>query len=187
METLEIQKAEIREQVRERLRLLGDAEKAALDHELYMRVMELSEIRNAGCVYAYASLKREAGTWEILRAVLSAGKRLALPRVSGEKMQFFYVSDLAKLNPGAFGIPEPSAECMPAEEPEAVVLVPGMAFTKDGKRLGKGGGYYDRFSEKEPDHLLIGLAYGFQVHAALPTEAHDRKVDMLVTPETVFS
>ena len=66
------------------------------------------------------------------------------------------------------------------------VLVPGMAFTQDGRRLGKGGGYYDCFLEREPDHETLALAYGFQMVETLPGEEHDRPVDMVITPEQIF-
>ena len=62
----------------------------------------------------------------------------------------------------------------------------GMGFTPDGRRLGKGGGYYDCFLEREPDHETLALAYGFQMVETLPGEEHDRPVDMVITPEQIF-
>lgn len=70
--------------------------------------------------------------------------------------------------------------------PEAGVLVPGLAFTSDGIRLGKGGGFYDRFLEKEPEHKTIALAYEFQIVEQIPADIHDRPVHQIVTEQRVL-
>lgn len=170
-------------QMRERKRALGPEEKEKLDKRLCDRVVRHPEFQKARCVYGYASLPTEAGTWEILKAVLDSGKRLALPRVEGTDMKFYYVSTLDDLSEGVFHIKEPNGFCPPAGDQKALVLVPGTAFTRDGKRLGKGGGYYDRFLSDEPEHRTIGLAYGFQVVEELFEESHDRRVLEVLTPE----
>ena len=66
-------------------------------------------------------------------------------------------------------------------------MVPGMAFSKEGARIGKGGGFYDRFLAAEPDHKTIALAYGFQLMEQIPTGVYDRPVDQIVTEnERIF-
>lgn len=65
----------------------------------------------------------------------------------------------------------------------APVIVPGVAFGQDFSRLGYGGGYYDRFFEREPDHRKIGICYEFQMETALPSEDFDVKMDVIATPD----
>lgn len=70
--------------------------------------------------------------------------------------------------------------------PTAPILVPGMGFTENGVRLGKGGGYYDRYLETHPGHKTIALAYEFQILHELPAEPYDKSVDMIVTEKRVI-
>lgn len=169
-----------RKRVRAALKAISGVERLALDKRLSERVLSLPVIREAEAVYAYASLSWEPGTDVILRALFAGKVRLALPRVSGADMEFYEVTSFADLKPGAFGIREPGPECGRVFWPKAPVFVPGMAFTEDGGRLGKGGGYYDKFLSREPEHPLIGLAYECQRLERVPLEAHDRKMDFVV-------
>ena len=141
------------------------------------------------------ALSWETGTRKLLEKLLREGKRVALPRVvmdgknsqeKGPWMDFFEIRSMDDLEEGAFHILEPGGHCPKADWRTAPVLVPGMAFTPDGRRLGKGGGYYDCFLEREPDHETLALAYGFQMVETLPGEEHDRPVDMVITPEQIF-
>ena len=95
--------------------------------------------------------------------------------------------DLKELSQSSMKIWEPKADAVPADDSEALVLVPGMAFSREGARLGKGGGFYDRFLAAEPDHKTIALAYGFQLMEQIPTGVYDRPVDQIVTEnERIF-
>lgn len=103
----------------------------------------------AGTVLAFAAMPDEPDTAAILRQALADGKHLLLPRVlSKTAMDWVEIPDLALLRPGAFGILEPPAD-LPAADPAAfarpLALIPCLAAGRDGVRLGRGGGYYDRF------------------------------------------
>lgn len=186
MEMWETQKADLRRKMKLLLKGLLPEEKAEWDRALSERVLSLPEIKDAEWVYGYMSLPWEAGTERILEELLKAGKRVALPRVSGSSMDFFEINSLQELFEGAYHIPEPGPDCPLADARDAFILVPGLAFTPDGERLGKGGGYYDRFLSGEPDHGTAALAYEFQMTAELPTQEHDRRVDMVVTPGRIY-
>lgn len=67
--------------------------------------------------------------------------------------------------------------------PKALVITPGVGFSKDGSRVGYGAGYYDRFFAAEPDHMTVGICYEFQLFPAFETEKHDKKMAYIVTPE----
>ena len=180
-------KAVLRKEMKERLKGLPEGRKRELDEALCRQLLSLPEFSAPRTVYAYASLSWEPDTWEILRALLSRGFRLALPRVEGREMRFYFVPDLKELSQSFMKIWEPKADAVPADDSEALVLVPGMAFSRDGARLGKGGGFYDRFLAAEPDHKTIALAYGFQLMEQIPTGVYDRPVDQIVTEnERIF-
>ncbi len=137
-----------------------------------------------------------------MEAAWQQGKRVAFPKVFGEEMRFFEVTDFAQLEAGAFGIMEPSeaagAEPVDWRVPEnrcggkgsdtsagaLLVLVPGVAFDHSGHRLGFGKGYYDRhFAACGNEATLLGVAYAFQIAEALPVEPHDLRVHYFVTEE----
>ena len=180
-------KAVLRKEMKERLKGLPEGRKRELDEALCRQLLSLPEFSAPRTVYAYASLSWEPDTWEILRALLSRGFRLALPRVEGREMRFYFVPDLKELSQSSMKIWEPKADAVPADDSEALVLVPGMAFSREGARLGKGGGFYDRFLAAEPDHKTIALAYGFQLMEQIPTGVYDRPVDQIVTEnERIF-
>jgi 5-formyltetrahydrofolate cyclo-ligase len=90
------------------------------------------------------------------------------------------MDDLTKVENGYANIPEPIADGPVAEDKTALVLMPGMAFTKNGDRMGYGGGFYDKFLAAEPDHPTLALCYAFQMVESLPTEEYDIPVDCVL-------
>ena len=179
-------KINLRKQMRAQLKAMDAEEKRALDHLVSEQLFSLSEIADADFVYGYMNLFWETGTEEILERLWNAGVQIALPKVLGETMEFFHVRTREDLAIGSFQILEPRESCEQVFWPDAPVLVPGLAFSKDGRRLGKGGGYYDKFLSKEPEHRTIALAYEFQLTEEIPAEEHDRPVDVIVTDSAVY-
>lgn len=179
-------KADARKRILAMRRELPADRARGMNEMLAARVLALPRIADARTVYLYASVRGEADTWGLLEHFLSAGIRAALPRVEGREMSFFYVERSEDLEPGAYGIPEPRAGCVRADEVKAVMLVPGVAFSPDGGRLGYGGGFYDRFLAREPEHFTVGLGYGFQILEHMKTEPFDISMDLVVTPEQVY-
>ena len=109
------------------------------------------------------------------------GKRVAVPKIYGEEMRFIYLTDFSHVAPGCCGIPEPVADDPVANESDALVLMPGMAFDPQGHRIGYGGGYYDRFLNAEPNHPTVALCYDFQMLDHLETEEYDIPVDLVLS------
>ena len=95
-------------------------------------------------------------------------------------MRFLWLDDLSAVSLGYCGIPEPVADEPEADDPNALVLMPGLAFDPEGNRMGYGGGFYDRFLAAEPEHPTLALCYGFQMLPRLETEAHDIPVDQVI-------
>lgn len=136
----------------------------------------------ARTVMAYASIGAEVETGALLRAVLTQGKRLLLPRCGPYGMMVAAeVSSLESLVPGRMGIAEPGgdAEAVNKEEID-LILVPGLLFDGWGNRLGQGAGYYDRFLA-DYGGITCALAFSAQVIDRLETKPHDVRVRMIAT------
>ena len=116
----------------------------------------------------------------MLQQAIRDGKKVAVPRVCGDDMIFFYMTDFDRVEKSSFGIPEPLGDEPVADDPTALVLMPGLAFDKEGHRIGYGGGFYDRFLAAEPDHPTLALCYDFQMLPKVETEEFDIPVDFVI-------
>ncbi|MBR3969608.1 MAG: 5-formyltetrahydrofolate cyclo-ligase [Ruminococcus sp.] len=147
---------------------------------------KLTVWESADVVLLYASYNSEPSTWKFASWLLEKGISIAYPKC-GEygEMTFYKVNSTDQLHIGKFGIAEPTANIMdiPYITDKTVCIVPGLAFTADGKRIGYGGGYYDRFLLKNSQLFSIGLVYEKCIPEDLPSLEHDIKVKAIVTEE----
>ena len=111
---------------------------------------------------------------------MDIGKGVSVPKVFGDTMRFIWLTSLQDVAPGYCGIPEPLADSPEADDPHALVLMPGLAFDPAGHRVGYGGGFYDKFLAQEPEHPTLALCYGFQLFPCLETDPHDIPVDQVL-------
>lgn len=152
-------------------------------------------------LFTFLSTKHEISTKRLISQALTGRMLVAAPRVEGQSLKFYRIhSAEGPFTTGKFGICEPTGKKPPVfPSPIAIqlpllVLVPGLAFAKNGNRLGKGGGYYDRFladllaayGEKtvpvmRKNITLAGVAWSFQIVDALPAENFDIPVDCVFT------
>ncbi|RGZ01486.1 5-formyltetrahydrofolate cyclo-ligase [Clostridium sp. AM58-1XD] len=148
---------------------------------------EFCLLHETGWLYCYMDLQKEAGTREIFSWCWKHGIRTAVPRVSGRHMDFYEIASPEDCTAGTMGILEPKDTCAPAAEASGgrsltcPVIVPGVAFGTDGSRIGYGGGYYDRFFEREREHTAVGYCFDFQTASSVPAETHDKRMDFLIT------
>lgn len=152
------------------------------------RVCELicdsPEFAAAGTIALYAALPDEVPTQPLFEAALASGKRILLPRISAQDcLEFGVVKDWKQLRVGRFGVlePEPESPGVPLATGH-LVIVPGVGFTPQGHRLGRGKGYYDRaLAAAEGAPGLFGLCFSCQLVVDLPSEAHDQRVQAVVS------
>ena len=99
-------------------------------------------------------------------------------------MELRRIASFDDLAPGAYGIPEPKADCpaVPLDEIDFAVI-PCVSCDREGHRLGQGGGFYDRYLEQHPDHPTLAMCYGFQMFEHLDTDPHDIPVDYVLSQE----
>ena len=205
METEEERIAEAKREARQRAREIRDgmtpAEIAEASRQITQKVLALPQFREARVIMSYVSMEREPDTREILRAAMAAGKRVLIPRcLDREHMEAVPFEGFEKLRPGRMGILEPAddrnkvgggkkdeadlAEGATEErtlEPE-LILVPCVAATRDGKRLGHGAGYYDRFLAGRPGKRVC-LCFGKLLMDDLPVGERDERMDLVITED----
>ena len=161
-------------------RALDSRQRLRASAAIFSAVERLPEFRAARTVAVFAALPDEPATDEVL-ARWASTRRVVLPRVEGDAMRFYACRPDALVF-GAFGILEPQGErpC-PAGEIDLVVC-PGVAFTADGRRLGRGRGYYDRYlGDPAFRGFRVGVCYAHQLVDDLPVEPHDVRMDRVIT------
>ena len=170
----------LRRAIREQKRAMTEAEIVSRSEKLGALFVNSEAYRTAKTIYGYLPYNQEVRTVPMLAQALRDGKKVAVPKIYGDTMKFLYLDDLSLVEKNEMGIPEPIADEPVAEDKTALVLMPGLAFTKDGDRMGYGGGFYDRFLAEEPDHPTLALCYEFQIVDSLPTEEFDIPVDTVL-------
>lgn len=149
------------------------------------KFIKLPEYEKADLIMCYVSTKEEADTWWLLQKILQDGKTLTVPRVDGDTMEFYILNDLNQLQPGKFGIFEPSRDCelyIPSEN--ELMVVPGVKFDANCNRKGHGRGYYDKYFGKYgyKNFFKVALATEIQMLPQLENvQPHDVPMDMILT------
>ena len=152
-------------------------------------VLACDAFRQARCVLLYFSFGSEVETRGLLSDAWRDGKRVAAPRIdTARRLVLHEVTPQTVLQPQTWGIeaPPPGAPEITLQEID-FALVPGVAFDRHGTRLGYGSGYYDRLLAAAPAALpRVAIAFDAQVVDALPREAHDQPLHVLITPTHIF-
>ena len=173
-------KTALRREIREKKKAMSMEEIETRSARLGELFAQTEAYKNAETIYGYMPYNQEVRTVPILEQAIRDGKRVAVPKVYGDIMKFIYLEDLTQVEKSDMGIPEPVADEPVAEDQTALVLMPGLAFDKEGHRIGYGGGFYDKFLMAEPNHPTVALCYDFQMYAHLDTEEFDIPVDMVL-------
>lgn len=155
------------------------------DAAITERIFSLDTVKNSDCVLLYASFRSEINMRELFTLLRNDGKETAFPLCGKDgRMTFHIVRNKNELTKGAYGIPEPDpALPQPVLTDKTVCIVPGLAFTVQGGRLGYGGGFYDRFLADDPQIITIAAAYEALMTNSLPLMQHDLMVKYIVTEE----
>lgn len=175
--TRDMVKSEIRRRMRALNRAVAPDERREASLRLLRAVEATAAWRTARCVALFWALPDEPDTAAWPARWAATGRCVALPRVEGDAMRF-YAYDPAALAEGAYGITEPQRGEEVAPERIDLVVCPGVAFTRDGRRLGRGKGYYDRWLARPGVRAVkTGICYPHQIVGDLPAEPHDIRMD----------
>lgn len=179
----------LRAQIRRRRRQIDLNWRGLASAAIVSNLETLPVFQRAQIIQTYVALRHEVDTHELIRRLLQNGKQVVAPKVdSVNELQQYFIKDFFELQAGAFGILEPPADSnrlAPVEQFD-LVLVPGLAFDRTGRRLGAGKGYYDRFLAPVTAPK-IALAFAFQIVDKIPIAAHDQQVDVIVTEKEVIT
>lgn len=179
-------KRRLRRLMRERRRQWAASPDRATDSARLRATLLASEPwQRAATLLLFAPLPDEPDLWPLLQEALASGRRLFLPRFDPTAGAYTVaeVRDLRRdLRPGLMNIPEPSPQCpLPEGKRLDLIVLPGLAFDQDGRRLGRGKGYYDRLLSLWTGDLC-GVAMDWQIVPSIPAESHDKNVNWIATP-----
>ena len=188
----------LRGKIKERLKALPPEDFTSGGEKAAIRLRASPFWSRYSTIFLFLSINREIDTLPLLETSLLDGKKVFAPGVeadTGPKNGLVFYRILSPDGPwtrGPFGIREP-ADRRPAEAGDfpALILCPGLAFDAGGNRLGKGGGYYDRFFSEldamERQYLALGLCMDFQLAGKVPAEENDKKVNGILTEKRLIS
>lgn len=177
-------KSTIRSHIASLRKSLSHEEIEKLSSENIRYFLNLKEVAEAKSILLYAALPKEVQTLPLIHA-LSAHKQIWLPRVVGQELEIRAYEGDSSLERGHFGVPEPTGYLCSDPESIDLVLVPGVAFSRSGARMGYGKGFYDRLLPKLRAGK-IGFAFDFQLFDHIPTEDHDEHMDLIITSSGII-
>lgn len=182
-------KKQLRMEIRQVLKDLPEEVRKEESLEICRRIQESPQWQKCTSLLAFYPFREEVDLRPLILKSLQEGKSLYLPRMAQQSMQFHQISDLSHLAKNAWGIKEPSLDSpLWKGGKDALMLLPGLAFSLAGERIGWGGGFYDRWlrSKKESSQypsVLAGVAYAEQLRESLPVDSWDIHTSHLATPE----
>lgn len=187
MASVSDQKKSLRLRMAEALRQMSPRDRETRSSSLVEKLWAEKRFAASRNIFCYISMPEEVETRGLVRRCLTEGKKIAVPRVIAAEGRI-EARGLAGWDgafiPGPFGILEPDPKTTALWDPRDIdcVIVPGLAFDREGYRLGRGKGYYDRFlAAIGPAAVRIALAFEFQCVDRVPREAHDEKVDLVLS------
>lgn len=185
-----IEKKIIREKISNARNSLTPEEHKIKSKLITDKLLKLSEYIKADTIFIYYPFRSEIDTTEIIKDALLNNKKVVLPKVTGENLKIFFISDIKMdLKPGSYGILEPDINsCKEANLNEIdLAIVPGLCFDLNFNRIGYGGGFYDKILSKlRKDVKIIALAFDLQIINNIPSCAHDKKVNIILTESGIY-
>jgi 5-formyltetrahydrofolate cyclo-ligase len=184
-------KTAIRKQAHENRR--QQPEKDAVSDRIVRRFMDLPEYEKAGTVMFYVDVRDEVRTRQALPEALASGKRIVVPYCLDGELELFWLENMDELELGMYRILEPKVELRDVAAKRLtptdldLVMVPGVAFDRNGGRTGHGKGYYDKLLQHaRKDAPLVALSFECQLFEEIPAESHDIFMDKVVTEDVVY-
>lgn len=180
-----VKKKDIRKRVLEIRNNISKKEWEQKSYRIYEKVVTHPFFLESDVIYCYVAYRNEADTKNIIQKAWELNKRVAVPKVEGEEMNFYYISDFCDLKEGYHQIPEPMT-IFPAQETKALVIMPGVAFDRNRNRIGYGKGFYDKYLAKHSFHKTIAIGFECQLVHEIEANAFDFQPDILITEEHIY-
>lgn len=181
-----MEKAALRQKILKQRLLMKSDEIVRFSKQISDRLLTLQVVQDAACLMAYYPHKNEPDLKDLMNVCLDMDKKVSLPYVlEGGYMAAVDYHENSVMKSNIYGIPEPIIDTDSEQQMLDVVLVPGIVFDESLNRMGFGKGYYDRFLGKN-DAVKIGVCYESNIVDNIPTDAHDIKMDIIVTEKRVI-
>ena len=179
---IQSEKENLRKSLKRKLRSLSNQQKKGASNLISEKLIET--VAENSSVLCYSPLQSEPNIWPAITYWLNSNFRVCLPKVEGQSIESYIIKGTENLTRSSLSIlePDPSKHASISAMEIDFIIVPGIGFSPEGKRIGRGGGYYDRFlgTVSEPT-LKVGVAFNSQITADIPTQKHDIPVDLLIT------
>lgn len=153
--------------------------------QIQKNLKRIESYREAQTIASYYSIGSEVRTQDIMQEIISDGKTLALPKIDNGMLVFYNVKKFEDLEKGEFGIMEPKQNCSVVDKFD-IILVPAVAMTRAGQRLGYGKGFYDRFLAGK-NITSVALTYSRLVVKHIPRSDNDVQINWVVTEDQVIT
>jgi len=184
-------KQKMREQAHENRK--NQADKETVSQTICAKFMALPEYANAQTVMFYVDVRTEVRTRDSFGPALASGKKIVVPYCVDGELELFWLQSMEDLAVGMYKILEPREELRSVPERKVsvkeldLIMVPGVAFDRNGSRMGHGKGYYDKLLEHaRPGTPLVALAFDCQIFADIPMQSHDVSMDKVITESAIF-
>ena len=166
--------------------MIGSVSKIKSD-EIRQRLLGIERVKQAKTICTFISAFKEPDTVEIIKELWEQDKKIVVPITDIESgtLSLSYINSMDDMKKGAYGILEPKTVRTADENNIDIILVPGLAFDRNGGRMGFGKGYYDRLLESSKA-VKIGLCYDFQILEKIPTESHDVPMNFVITEKEIL-
>lgn len=206
-EDISRQKKELRKQIKEKFcSVFGDPSyraessdfslKESMSKNVLSNLEKLPIWQEADIIFAFSPLKDEVDISFFTEAAYNAGKKVALPRITGDIIDFCFINPTeSNFTTHKYGMKEPSAtiQCLDLSKESfmhLLILVPGLAFDSSCNRLGRGKSFYDRFLfqfiKKNSRITTAAIAFNFQIVDKVPVEEHDIALDYIITEDVIY-
>ncbi len=174
------EKSSLRAIIEQRRRIYPKENIAADSAQIAAAIESLPQFQSARTILVYYPIRNEVNLIELMNKHMHE-KTILLPVTHRKSIEVRQYTSEDALKKGKFNVPEPQGASY--EGKIDIILVPGVAFDKHRNRIGRGGGFYDRYLKKHKDALQIGVCYDFQLRDnTIPHQWFDHKVDMIITP-----
>lgn len=179
-------KESIRREIRRKRNELTQQQVKNWSSVICQKLMERRELTQKEWIFVYSATQNEVNLKEFIQYAMQYDINIAFPKVHGDFMEFYEVKECTQLVEGAFHILEPIESCRRVilnSDMTCSMLVPGVAFSEEGYRIGYGKGYYDRYLAQYPQIHTLGVAYEMQLCKAFETNKFDIAMDEIITEE----
>lgn len=174
----------LRKLMKEELAQVDEGERLSISRQLQEVLFQSDLWKNAKTIGVYLSLGTEWDTRNIVEEAFKAGINVVIPKTVPDvrRMDFYQITDQSQAEQGHFGLYEPIVEETTYVDKDKIdlLIVPGLIFSKDGYRIGFGGGYYDRFLA-DFNHKTVSLISSKQLKESVPIREYDIPVDHIIT------